>query len=511
MKSFSILNIGVWYIMKINKTLLIFSVVLISLFAVSAASAADANVTDIDQTADIEEIQTIEQANQQTEILEDENEDVLEKTATEEYPLSNVSATKDLNIGRNITVKVDGVNFTRFDYNYANGTFDFKDFLQKADMIGDVDFNMSKFGNFTDMFSIFKDINFSDLNKTFDFKITGALADLNYNLTTLLDDTNFRFDYNILSPLEKIVPPVSAAKVIEIFEGDKLLSNITLINGNTKFDFSELMKMIDLSKLDMSGLGNFKDLFETFKDMVLKQKSEDIFLNKTFDFKISGLLGAVEYKLILYSNETSFIFDYDISRPVADSILTPEALTTTTVNTALDGKSGGYLTMKLVDSTGAPLENKTLQLVINGVTTNVTTGPDGIAKHQINFAKAGTYYATVCFLGDETAKSSMGTAKITVNKQKTSIKASKSTYTFKSKAKTKSVKVTLKNAKGKAIKSKVITLKIKNKTFKAKTNKNGVATIKVSFTKKGKYTVKVGFAGDSTYKAISKNVKVVLK
>jgi hypothetical protein len=108
------------------------------------------------------------------------------------------------------------------------------------------------------------------------------------------------------------------------------------------------------------------------------------------------------------------------------------------------------------------------------------------------------------------AKAAMATAKVTVKKQTTKLAAAKKTYTFKAKA-TKKVKVTLKNAKGKAIKGKWITLKIKNKTFKAKTSAKGVATITVKFTKKGKYTALAKFAGDNTYKASSKKVKIILK
>ena len=158
---------------------------------------------------------------------------------------------------------------------------------------------------------------------------------------------------------------------------------------------------------------------------------------------------------------------------------------------------------------GTALANKTVNVIINGVVYNGTTGEDGIAKIAVKFASAGTYYATVTFAGDDTYKSSITTSKVVVSKKATKITAPKKS--FKAKVKTKKVKITLKSGST-VLKSKKITLKVNGKTYTAKTNSKGVATIKVTkLTKKGTFTYTVKFAGDKAYKAITKKGKMTIK
>ena len=76
--------------------------------------------------------------------------------------------------------------------------------------------------------------------------------------------------------------------------------------------------------------------------------------------------------------------------------------------------------------------------------------------------------------------------------------------------KAKKMIFTLKDTSGKVIVGKKITFKVKGKTYFAKTNAKGIATVTIKLTKKGKYTVTAKFAGDNTYKAISKKVKLTI-
>ncbi|WP_406533570.1 PKD domain-containing protein [Methanobrevibacter sp.] len=185
-----------------------------------------------------------------------------------------------------------------------------------------------------------------------------------------------------------------------------------------------------------------------------------------------------------------------ISTTVAANNLNIKALTSGNVQVTLKAN-------------GTALANKTVNVIINGVTYNGTTDDNGVAKIAVKFASAGTYYATVTFAGDDTYKSSISTSKVVVSKKATKITAPKKT--FKAKTKTKKVKITLKSGST-ILKSKKITLKVNGKTYTAKTNSKGVATIKVTkLTKKGTFKYTVKFAGDKAYKAISKKGKIIIK
>lgn len=182
--------------------------------------------------------------------------------------------------------------------------------------------------------------------------------------------------------------------------------------------------------------------------------------------------------------------------------------TVTANNLSIKALTNGNIQVTL-KANGIALANKTVNVIINGVTYNSTTGENGVAKIAVKFASAGTYYATVTFAGDDTYKSSIGTSKVVVSKQSTKITAPKKS--FKAKVKTKKVKITLKSGST-LLKSKKITLKVNGKTYTAKTNNKGVATIKVTkLTKKGTFTYTVKFAGDKAYKAITKKGKMTIK
>ena len=193
-------------------------------------------------------------------------------------------------------------------------------------------------------------------------------------------------------------------------------------------------------------------------------------------------------------------------------VYVPVNQTATTIvasDLAATAKIAKTLSLALKDANGKALADKIIQVVVNGKISTIATDKNGIAKININYVNAGTYYSTLSFLGDNDYKASLKAVKVTVNKQAT--KATFAKKTFKVKAKTKKVTFTLKDAKGKAIKGKKITFTVNKKTYVAKTNAKGVATVKVKLSKKGKYTAVAKFAGDNTYKAISKKAKIIVK
>ena len=179
------------------------------------------------------------------------------------------------------------------------------------------------------------------------------------------------------------------------------------------------------------------------------------------------------------------------------------------------GERGAFFYGILKDSDGNVLANKTVSIAVNGPIYNVTTDSQGRAGLQVNFMNANVYTYALSFAGDDEYNASpLASSKLTITKKKTSISASAKKYKVKS---TKKYTVTLKTSKnpynGKTyLKSgKKLTLKVKGKTYTAKINSKGKATFTLKLTKKGKFTAKIKFAGDKTYKASSKSVKITIK
>ncbi|WP_407393044.1 hypothetical protein [Methanobrevibacter sp.] len=180
------------------------------------------------------------------------------------------------------------------------------------------------------------------------------------------------------------------------------------------------------------------------------------------------------------------------------------------------GERGGMFYAILKDNEDNVLANKTVQIAINGKIYNRTSDNEGKASIQVNFASANTYSYAVSFQGDDQYNAApIAVSKLTVTKKKTTIKASNKV--FKAKTKTKKISVTLKTVKNQYDKKtylksgKKVTLKVNGKTYTAKINKKGVAKFTIKITKKGKYTAKIKFAGDKTYKASSKTIKIRIK
>ena len=112
--------------------------------------------------------------------------------------------------------------------------------------------------------------------------------------------------------------------------------------------------------------------------------------------------------------------------------------------------------------------------------------------------------------GSSTKPDSTTDTSVTNTKKATKITAPKKTY--KAKTKVKKFTATLKDSNNKPIKNAKLTLKVNGKTYKATTNNSGKATFKITkLTKKGTFTAVIKHAGNNTYKATSKNVKIKVK
>ena len=252
--------------------------------------------------------------------------------------------------------------------------------------------------------------------------------------------------------------------------------------------------VIDLSNFEKYDLGN--ETLTISNDVTLKGNGSTV-VNGSIQVKgntkvtIDGISGITVYT----------------TEPVATTMASSDVTVTA-------GDSGN-LQVTLKDADGKAVAGKTISVMVNGESSQITTDANGTATFAFKYDAANTYYVSFSFLGDDEYKASFANAKITVNakpvppvvKKATKITAKKATLKVK---KVKKIKVTLKSG-SKALSGKTITIKVNKKTSKAKTNKKGVATIKVKITKKGKFTATVKFAGDNTYKAVTKKVKYTVK
>ena len=82
------------------------------------------------------------------------------------------------------------------------------------------------------------------------------------------------------------------------------------------------------------------------------------------------------------------------------------------------------------------------------------------------------------------------------------------TTSFKVTSKTKTLTITLKDAKDRIVKNKKISIKINGKSYTKTTNSKGIVTLKLTFNTVKTYTATLKFAGSSPYNAVTQNVKI---
>lgn len=163
----------------------------------------------------------------------------------------------------------------------------------------------------------------------------------------------------------------------------------------------------------------------------------------------------------------------------------------------------------LKDYNGKALANKKVTVTVGSISKTLTTNSNGQVSLNVASLVPNTYTATVKFAGDSSYNASSIGPKVVV--KKANVKLAAKAKTFKAKAKTKKLTVTLKNNKGKVMKNIKLTLKVGKKIYTSKTNKKGVATFKLKLSKKAKYTGTVKFAGNKYFYALSKKVKITIK
>ena len=355
-------------------------------------------------------------------------------------------------------------------------------------------------------------------------KLSEDLADAQANVTRLSDDlaeANAKVDNltgELVNATDKIADLTAVlnetqANVTKLSEDlADAQANVTKLSD----DLADANAKVDnLTAVLNETQANATKLSEDLADANQKVNNLTTQLEKA-QSNVTIVVDGVEY-LVDVVNGTATI-KTNSTKPITkkDTVIVVDKTFTRVANDYNAGERGGMFYAILKDSDGNVLANKTVQIAVNGPIYNVTTDDQGRAGLQVNLANANTYTYALSFQGDDEYNSApIASSKLTVTKKKTTIKASNKV--FKAKIKTKKISVTLKTVKNQYDKKtylksgKKVTLKVNGKTYTAKINKKGVAKFTIKITKKGKYTAKIKFAGDKTYKASSKTIKIRIK
>ena len=164
------------------------------------------------------------------------------------------------------------------------------------------------------------------------------------------------------------------------------------------------------------------------------------------------------------------------------------------------------ISITLKDKNGSFIANKKISVIVDGVTYYGTTNDNGVATVKVSLSKVGIYSITAKFDTEDDFVASLGTGKLTLTKDSTSLTSAGKTYAVT--ATSKSITLTLKDGSGNVIANRKVTATVNGKTYTATTNSKGVATFKLTLKTVKTFTISLKFAGYSYYTASSKSIKV---
>ena len=414
--------------------------------------------------------------------------------------------------------------------------------------------------------------NESGVIKTVEIALNNGIAEIDmtgwvgdYNITaTYKGDIDFYPCINTIKVSDKV--PINVSDILIIYneianvavlvpdaiDGQNITitvnttsKNATVKNGKAQAEFTGLPAGKYLITVEYLGDGYHLSNSTTAKLTVNKANStlsiENVVLNYGETTAVTATTGGATGITAKIDDENATIVDNDtILIPVLSA--GNYALTVTTVpdenhtevtktvnitvnklNTVITADNkvyvinyGGKYSSTVKDANGKVLSGVKVTFALNGKNLgSATTNANGVATitltvKMLKTAKAGNRNLVINFAGDANHNMASKTVKITINKEKTKIKAKKKT--FKMSKKVKKYAMTLKNSKNKPVKKVKVTLKIKGKTYKAKTNNKGKATFKIKkLTKKGTFRATIKFKGNKYYKKATKKVKIKVR
>ena len=406
-----------------------------------------------------------------------------------------------------------------------------------VEYLGDNDFN----GNATEItFKIADpespDVNImipSDIKAGDNVNVSVEIQNATGNVTAIIDgkETTMPLTDGIASiPLENITS--GNHNIVVIFEGDE-----THTPAHSTFSFNVPEEPIFLPKATKFVNITISDVNVT---AILVDESDNAIPNAVITYTVKGVANTTktdsdgsftikgDYGIVIsidYAGDDTYLatnttIKFDNAAP--DRVDTKFNVTNgyNLKVYAVDykaGERGAMFDVLLTDTNGNRLVNQSVVFAINGWVHNKTTDENGVAHLQINLQDANKYTCAPCYLGNTTYDATFASSMLTVVKKPITITAAAKSY--KATTKTKKYTVTLKTIKGSSADGKIylspgkkVTINVNGKTYTAKTNAKGQATFKITkLTKKGKFTATIKFAGDNTYNATSKKVKITIK
>ena len=147
---------------------------------------------------------------------------------------------------------------------------------------------------------------------------------------------------------------------------------------------------------------------------------------------------------------------------------------------------------------------------VNGVEVGIAKVVDGVAKFTYYANATGSFVIKAIYEGSDIYKPSENTSTLVVTAPKLATSLSASTLTITAYT-SKNLVVTLKDSNGKVLSGKKLTITFNGKTYNVTTNASGQAKLSITSKVVKNYTATIKFAGDNSYTASSKSVKVVIK
>ena len=222
----------------------------------------------------------------------------------------------------------------------------------------------------------------------------------------------------------------------------------------------------------------------------------------TFEAKDNSVIGLIfEGNDIAVASNATITLKNLKPTPKTTKIDVPSTMTKTAVDFNA-GEKGSMFYFYLLDENGKGIANKAVKIGIFDKIYTVKTDKNGRGGLQINIANANYYTYAISFLGDDDYKASFAVCSLQIVKKSVTITPAKTSYSFKTSAKTKTVTATLKSTNSYIPKGKQVTLTVAGKTFKATVGDKGQISFNIgSVTAKGTYKVAIKFAGTNTYAA----------